>query len=259
MKVFILAGGLGTRLGEETGIRPKPMVEIGGQPILWHIMKIYSHYGFNDFVILCGYMHQVIKEYFMNYYMNHSDVTFDMQTNTTTIHRSVIEPWRVTLVNTGRDSMTGARIKKAREYAGNETFMLTYGDGVSYVDLPKILSFHKKSGKIATVTAVQPTGRFGALEIDESASIVCKFQEKPQGDGAWINGGFFVLEPKVFDYIPDGDTSVFEQEPLRNLARDGELAAYKHRGFWRPMDMLKDKQDLNRLWDSGSAPWKVWK
>lgn len=257
MKVLILAGGLGTRLGEETGIRPKPMVEIGNQPIIWHIMKIYSHYGFNDFIVLCGYKQEIIKEYFVNYYMNNSDITIDLETNNVTVHQNVSEPWKVTLINTGRDTLTGGRIKKARDYVGNEAFMLTYGDGVSDVNIGELIDVHKRSGKLATLTAYQPEGRFGALDI-QSGGMIHSFQEKPKEGGAWINAGFFVLQPEVFDYIPDGDNAIWEQDPLKNLARDGQLNAYKHNGFWHAMDMLKDKIDLNDMWKNEVAPWKVW-
>lgn len=257
MKVLILAGGLGTRLGEETGIRPKPMVEIGNQPILWHIMKIYSHYGFNDFVVLCGYKQEVIKDYFVNYYMNNSDITIDLGTDNVTVHQNVSEPWKVTLINTGRDTLTGGRIKKARDYVGNEAFMLTYGDGVSDVNIKELVDTHKRSGKLATLTAYQPEGRFGSLDI-QTGGTIHSFQEKPKEGGSWINAGFFVLQPEVFDYIPDGDDAVWEQDPLRNLAKDGQLSAYKHHGFWHAMDMLKDKIDLNNMWKNNTAPWKVW-
>ena len=257
MKVVILAGGFGTRLGEETNIKPKPMVGIGGYPILWHIMKIYSHYGFNDFVILTGYKQEVIKEYFLNYYANNSDVSINLQNNDIEIHRNRCEPWKVTLCYTGRNTMTGGRIKKAREYLNNEPFMLTYGDGVSNVNINDLIEFHKKSGVLCTLTAVQPEGRFGVLKV-ESDSRISNFQEKPKNEDAWINGGFFVCEPGVLDYIPDGDDVIWEQVPLRTLAQDGQLSAYKHRGFWRPMDMLKDKEELNKIWSSGNAPWKVW-
>lgn len=259
MKVAILAGGLGTRLGEETTLRPKPMVEIGGKPILWHIMKIYSHYGFNEFVVLCGYRHEFIKEYFMNYFMDNSDVTFDLTNNSVTVHEKRVEPWKVTLLDTGLKTMTGGRIKRAQELLGDDTFMLTYGDGVSDVNIAELVEFHKKSKRLATLTAVQPQGRFGVLDMDESDTIR-SFQEKPKtSSSAWINAGFFVLEPKIFDYITEGDQTVWERTPLISLARAGELKAYKHNGFWHPMDMLKDKIELNKMWVAGDAPWKVWK
>lgn len=257
MKVVILAGGLGTRLGEETSIKPKPMVEIGGRPIIWHIMKIYSHYGFNDFIVLCGYKGEVIKRYFANYYLNNSDITIDMRSNSVDVHYNEIEPWRVTLIDTGVETMTGGRIRRIKKFVENETFMLTYGDGVSDVNIAKLLEHHKKSGKIATLTAVRPTARFGVVNMAEDGSVV-NFKEKPSGDGVWINGGFFVLEPKVFDYIPEGDSVVWEREPLERLSAAGQLSAYAHSGFWRPMDMLKDKKDLNEMWDKGEAKWKVW-
>ena len=257
MKVLLLAGGLGTRLAEETTLRPKPMVEIGGLPILWHIMKIYEQYGFNDFVILLGYKGYVIKEYFANYYLHSSDVTIDLQNNNMTIHNNRSEKWRITLVDTGELAMTGARIRKAREYTDGKPFMLTYGDGLSDVDLGKLIESHNTSGKAITMTSVQPEGRFGALNINDSNEIV-SFSEKPKGDGNWINGGFFVCEQKVFDYLPSGDDLVFEQEPLKKLAEDYEMNAYKHTGFWKPMDALRDKQQLESLWKSGMAPWRKW-
>lgn len=257
MKVVILAGGLGTRLSEETDLRPKPMVEIGGKPILWHIMKIYSHYGYNDFVILSGYKSHVIKDYFVNYYNRYSDITVDMNTNSVEIHKTRNEPWRVTILYTGKDTMTGGRIKKAQSYIGDKPFLLTYGDGVSDVNITELVDFHKKSGKFATITAVQPSGRFGALSIDENNSINT-FSEKPNGDGSWINGGFLVCEPQVFDYIPEGDDVIFEHKPLEKLANDGQLNAFKHSGFWRPMDTLKDKIDLTKMWQSHNAPWAIW-
>ncbi len=264
MKVVILAGGLGTRLSEETASRPKPMVEIGERPILWHIMKTYSHYGFNDFVVCLGYKGYVIKEYFSNYFLHMSDVTFDMRDNSMEIHQAAAEPWKVTLVDTGAETQTGGRIRRVGEYVRDDTFMLTYGDGVSDVDIGKLLEFHRAHGKLATITAVQPLGRFGALEIDEdqgdgplSAPAVRAFQEKPMGDGAWVNGGFFVLEPGVLDRL-EGDDIPFESAPLESLAADGELRAYRHRGFWQPMDALRDVRTLEALWVSGEAPWAVW-
>lgn len=257
MKVMILAGGLGTRLSEETELKPKPMVEIGGYPVLWHIMKIYSHYGFNEFVILTGYKSHVIKDYFINYYNRYSDITVDMKNNTVEIHKTRHEPWNVKILYTGQDTMTGGRVKRAQEYLGKEPFMLTYGDGVSDVDINKLIKEHKSSGKAATMTAVKLTGRFGAVTIDDKDDIT-SFIEKPRGDGAWINGGFFVCEPEVFDYIKDGDKTIFERAPLENLAKDGKLHAFKHEGFWKPMDTLRDKNDLNDLWESGKAPWKQW-
>lgn len=257
MKVVILAGGLGTRLSEETDLRPKPMVEIGGKPILWHIMKIYSYYGYNDFIILSGYKSHIIKEYFINYYNRYSDITVDMENNTVEIHKTRTEPWKVTILYTGRDTMTGGRIKKAESYIGKETFMLTYGDGVADIDINKLLDFHKSSGKIATLTAVQPTGRFGAIDINEE-NVVNSFAEKPMGDGNWINGGFLVCEPQIFDYIPHGDDVIFERTPMENLAKDNQLNAFKHTGFWKPMDTLKDKLDLTKMWETHNAPWAIW-
>jgi glucose-1-phosphate cytidylyltransferase len=256
MKVVILAGGLGTRLSEETSVRPKPMVEIGGKPILWHIMKIYSYYGFNDFVICLGFKGYMIKEYFSNYFLHMSDVTFDMTTNEMEVHHKKAEPWRVTLVDTGSASMTGGRVKRVAPYINNETFMLTYGDGVADVDIPALVALHRSHVKSATVTSVQPSGRFGALNILDD-NRVDSFQEKPAGDGSWINGGFMVLEPQVLDRIK-GDATLLEKEPLEGLAHDGELMAFKHRGFWQPMDTLRDKILLEELWDSGQAPWKLW-
>lgn len=257
MKVVILAGGLGTRLSEETKLLPKPMVEIGGKPILWHIMKIYSHFGFNDFVILTGYKSHVIKDYFVHYYQQYSDITVDMTNNSVEIHRMQTEPWKVTILYTGQDTMTGGRIKKAQQYIGNEPFMLTYGDGVADIDINELIKSHKASGKLITMTAVQPSGRFGALVIRDD-NVITSFMEKPKGDESWINGGFFVCEPRVFDYIPQDDSVIFEKEPLENLAHDRELNAYKHYGFWKPMDTLREKNELTELWQSGNAPWALW-
>jgi len=257
MKVVILAGGLGTRLSEETELKPKPMVEIGGRPILWHIMKSYSHYGFNDFIILTGYKSHIIKDYFINYYTRYSDITIDMANNAVEIHQHRNEPWKVTMLYTGQDTMTGSRLKKAKDYIGDETFMLTYGDGVSDVNIAELVDFHKKSGKLATLTSIQPSGKFGALKIEQDGKI-SSFTEKPNGDGAWINGGFFVLEPKVFDYIEDGDSTIFEKKPLENLSKDCQLNAFKHKGFWKPMDTLRDKIELTDMWMNGNAPWAIW-
>lgn len=256
MKAVILAGGLGTRLSEETNLRPKPMVEIGGMPILWHIMKMYSTHGINDFVICCGYKGYIIKEYFANYFLHMSDVTFNMQDNSVEVHNKRAEPWKVTLVDTGADSMTGGRLKRVYEYVKDEaSFCFTYGDGVGDIDITQSIQFHKAHGKAATLTATYPPGRFGALDIAKGQ--VTSFKEKPKGDGAMINGGFFVLTPKVFDYLSN-DSTVWEQEPLNNLAADGQLMAYEHRGFWQPMDTLRDKNHLEELWQSGKAPWKMW-
>lgn len=257
MKVLILAGGFGSRLSEETTLKPKPMVEIGGKPILWHVMKIYSSYGFNDFIILCGYKGYVIKEYFINYYSHMSDMTIDMTTNTMTHLKSHAEPWKVTLVDTGLNTMTGGRIMRVRDYIGNEPFMLTYGDGVGDININELLEYHKKHGKAITLTAVQPEGRFGSLQIDEN-EIVKSFKEKLKGDGGWINAGFFVCEPKVLDYINDNDKTIFEHEPLEHLAKDNELYSFKHKGFWMPIDTLRDKIQLEEMIDSGTAPWEKW-
>jgi glucose-1-phosphate cytidylyltransferase len=257
MKVLLLAGGFGTRLSEETDIRPKPMIEIGGKPILWHIMKTYSHYGFNEFVILLGYKGYYIKEYFANYFLHQSNVTIDLANNKMEIHNNSSEPWKVTLLDTGLDSMTGGRIKKAQNFIGNEPFMLTYGDGVADINITELVKFHKSHGKLLTMTSAQPDGRFGALEIDEKNQVK-EFKEKPKGDGSWINAGYFVCEPKVFDYILDGDSTVFEQDPLKNLAKDGQIFTYKHHDFWMPMDTLRDKIKLNEMWQDKSSPWKVW-
>jgi len=257
MKVAILAGGFGTRISEESDIKPKPMIEIGGKPILWHIMKLYSHYGHNEFVILCGYKGYVIKEYFANYFLHQSDVTFDLKNNKMEIHNNTSEPWKVTLVDTGLETMTGGRVKRGQKYLQDGPFLLTYGDGLSDLDINKSIEFHKSHGKHMTLTSVQPEGRFGALDLD--GNLIKRFAEKPKGDGSWINGGFFVCEPKVFDYIKEGDSTIFERSPMEGLARDGQLVAYKHESFWQPMDTLRDKMGLEKLWNSGSAPWKVWK
>jgi len=256
MKVAILAGGLGTRISEETDVRPKPMVQIGGKPILWHIMKHYSFYGYNDFVILLGYKGYFIKEYFANYFLHQSDVTIDISNNRMEIHNNTSEPWNVTLVDTGLETMTGGRVKRAEKYLQGAPFMLTYGDGLSDVNLHELEKFHKKNGKLMTLTTVQPEGRFGALELDGSS--VRNFAEKPKGDGSWINGGFFVCEPEILNYIKEGDSTILERSPLENLARDGQLVAYKHENFWKPMDTLRDKMQLEQLWTDKKAPWKVW-
>ena len=255
MKAVILAGGYGTRISEETQARPKPMVEIGGKPLLWHIMKSYSFFGINDFIICCGYKGYMIKEYFANYCLHMSDVTFNMRTNEVVVHQNSAEPWRVTLVDTGENTMTGGRLKRVQAFIGGETFCFTYGDGLSDVNITDLIQFHKQQGLDATVTAIQPPGRFGALNLQQDRVI--DFTEKPHGDGTWINGGFFVLEPKVFAYI-DGDETSWELEPLEKLARGGKLAAFKHQGFWRPLDTLRDKNQLEDLWQRGQAPWKVW-
>ena len=257
MKAVILAGGLGTRLSEETNIKPKPMVEIGGRPVLWHIMKIYSAYGVNDFIICCGYKGYVIKEYFANYFLHMSDVTFDMRFNQMSVHCGYAEPWRVTLVDTGEATMTGGRLKRVREHLGNESFCFTYGDGVSNVNVKELIDFHKEQKSLATLTATKPPGRFGAISLAQEQTKITNFQEKPEGDGAWINGGYFVLEPEVIELIAD-DATVWEQEPLTKLAHLEQLSAYKHGGFWQPMDTLRDKNYLEKLWNSGNAPWKVW-
>ena len=256
MKAVILAGGLGTRLSEETSTRPKPMIEIGGMPILWHIMKIYSAHGINDFIICLGYKGYVIKEFFANYFLHMSDVTFDMRDNTSVVHSAKAEPWRVTLVDTGADTMIGGRIKRILPYLQEDPiFCLTYGDGVGDVDVRATIDLHEREGRLATVTATQPPGRFGALVVD--GTRVVGFQEKPVGDGGWVNGGFFVLSPKVGDYI-EGDSVVWEREPLERLASEGQLSVYHHNGFWQPMDTLRDKRQIEALWDSGNAPWKIW-
>lgn len=257
MKVLILAGGLGSRLSEETSLKPKPMVEIGGKPILWHIMKIYSNYGFNEFIILCGYKGYMIKEYFTNYYSHNSDLTIDMKTNEITHHANHAEPWKVTLVDTGIDTMTGGRIKKVKDYIGNEPFLLTYGDGVSDVNIDELIAFHKTHGKAITMTSVQPEGRYGSLVVDKEQKVL-SFMEKPKGDGAWINAGFFVCQPEVFDYIPDGEKIIFEREPLEGLAVANQLFTYKHEGFWKPMDTQRDKTMLEELIEKNKAPWIKW-
>lgn len=255
MKAIILAGGLGTRISEESHLKPKPMIEIGGKPILWHIMKIYSAAGIHDFVICLGYRGYVIKEYFANYFLHMSDVTFDMANNKMEVHQNNAEPWRVTLVETGEETMTGGRLKNAAAYVGEQDFCFTYGDGVSDLDIGKLLAFHKEKKTLATVTAVQPPGRFGALNLE--GDLITSFEEKPKGDGGWINGGFFVLSPRVIDYVK-GDDTFWELEPMQRLAREGNLAAYKHKGFWHAMDTLRDKNHLEDLWSSGRAPWKKW-
>jgi len=255
MKAVILAGGLGSRIAEESQSRPKPMVEIGGKPILWHIMKMYSHYGIQDFVICCGFKGYVIKEYFANYFLHMSDVTFDMQKNSMEVHHRNAEPWSVTVVDTGEATMTGGRLKRVASYIGNQTFCMTYGDGVGDVDISAVIATHKKAEKKATVTAVQPPGRFGALQVEGES--VTGFLEKPEGDGGWVNGGFFVLEPSVLGMIKE-DGITWEQEPLKGLCAKGELHAYKHRGFWQPMDTMRDRQYLEELWATGKAPWKNW-
>lgn len=255
MKAVILAGGLGTRISEETDVKPKPMVEIGGNPIIWHIMKMYSSYGINDFVICLGYKGYIIKEFFSNYFLHQSDVTFDLAENRVEVHNNSSEPWRVTVVDTGLDTMTGGRLKRVRKYLNEETFCFTYGDGVSNVNIEKLVDYHYKQGNKATLTAVEPPGRFGALQIDDKK--VTQFHEKPRGEGSWINGGFFVLEPDVFEYITD-DSTIWELEPLERLACEGQLGSFKHTGFWQPMDTLRDKNKLEELWATGKAPWKVW-
>lgn len=256
MKVVILAGGYGTRLAEETETRPKPMVEIGERPVLWHIMKLYSGFGFNDFVICLGYKGYMIKEYFANYFLHQTDVTVDLKTNGIEFHHSKAEPWRITLVDTGAETMTGGRVRRVRDYTNGAPFLLTYGDGLADVDINALWEFHKKHKRLATLTAVQPAGRFGILNIGQDGGI-SSFMEKPRGDGAWANGGFFVMEPGVFDYI-DGDSAILERDPLERLAKDGQLMAYRHGGFWQAMDTLRDKRHLEELWQKGGAPWKLW-
>ena len=255
MKLVILAGGQGTRISEETSVRPKPMVEIGGRPILWHIMKMYSNHGVNEFILCLGYKGYLIKEFFANYFLHTSDVTIDLASNSVEVHQRTAEPWKVTMVDTGQSTMTGGRLKRVAPYLGSEDFCFTYGDGVADVNLGDLIAFHRSSKKLATLTAVQPPGRFGALNL--KGDLIQGFQEKPQGDGNWVNGGFFVLSPRVLDYIGD-DTTTWEREPLQRLADDGQLSAYFHPGFWQPMDTLRDKTQLEELWASGQAPWKTW-
>ncbi len=255
MRAVILAGGLGTRISEETSIKPKPMVEIGGKPILWHILKIYSYYGINEFIICCGYKGYVIKEYFANYFLHNSDVTFALENNTMEIHQAKVEPWKITLIDTGLETMTGGRLLRVAKYL-DTTFCFTYGDGLSDIDIGKLLKFHKSHGKLVTMTSVKPPGRYGALEIKNNK--VTSFHEKPDGDGAWVNGGFFVVNPKALDYI-EGDLTSWESKPLERIAFDGELMAFCHKGFWQPMDTLRDKNNLEKIWDTKSAPWKKWK
>ena len=257
MKVVILAGGLGTRLSEETQVKPKPMAEIGEHPMLWHIMKIYGEQGFTEFVVCLGYKGYVVKEYFANYFLHNSDVTFDLQGQGMEVHQNTVEPWRVTLVDTGAGTQTGGRLRRVAPYVGGETFMMTYGDGVADIDLDALLRFHEEQGRLATVTAVRPPGRFGSLRLDAAGTCVRDFVEKPEGDGGWMNGGFFVLEPGVLEYI-GGDETLWERDPLERLAHDGQLAAYRHAGYWQPMDTLRDQRVLESLWESGAAPWKRW-
>ncbi|MDN5203119.1 glucose-1-phosphate cytidylyltransferase [Fulvivirgaceae bacterium BMA10] len=260
MKVVIFAGGYGTRISEESGIRPKPMVEIGGKPILWHIMKIYSAYGLNEFIICCGYKSYVIKEYFSNYFLHTSDVTLDLQNNSMEVHQNSSEPWKVTLVDTGEGTMTGGRLKRVKKYIGDDTFCLTYGDGLSNVNIKESIEFHRSESRLATLTAVHQPGRFGVFNLKKDQNVLTSFKEKPKGgtdETAWINGGFFVCEPKVIDFI-SGDSTVWEREPMEKLAHDGMLSAFRHDGFWHPMDTLRDKNVLEDMWKSGKAPWKVW-
>jgi glucose-1-phosphate cytidylyltransferase len=257
MKVVILAGGLGTRLSEETNLLPKPMVEIGGRPILWHIMKIYSYWGFNEFVILTGYKSHIIKEYFINYYNRYSDITVDMSKNSVEIHSHRTEPWKVTMLYTGENTQTGGRLIKAKDFLGSEKFLFTYGDGVADINIPELINFHEKRKKTVTVTAIQPAGRYGSLEMSSDGNIT-SFFEKPGGDGAWINGGFFVAEPEIFSYLENGNSTILEREPMEKLAIDGKLSAYKHTGFWKCMDTLNDKIELTDVWQKGKAPWALW-
>jgi glucose-1-phosphate cytidylyltransferase len=257
MKVVILAGGLGTRISEETDLRPKPLVEIGGRPVLWHIMKMYSYWGFNEFVVLTGYMSHVIKDYFINYYTRYSDITIDMASNAVEIHKHRSEPWKVTMLYTGQDVMTGGRLLRAQEFLGGERFMLTYGDGVSDINIPELIKSHEKAGRHVTLTSIQPVGKFGALTIEGDGSVR-SFIEKPQEGGTWINGGFFVMEPEVFNYLREGDRTILERNPLELLAQEGQLNAYKHTGFWKAMDTLNDKNVLTRMWTEGNALWALW-
>lgn len=257
MKAVILAGGLGTRLSEATNAIPKPMVEIGGKPILWHIMKTYSHYGINEFIICCGYKGYIIKEYFANYFRHNNDLTIDLENNNIEVLDHHSEPWKVTLIDTGLNTMTGGRIKRIQKYVGNEPFLLTYGDGVADLNILETIALHKKSGKLLTVTAYKPSGKFGALDIAPDGKVN-SFMEKPAGDGNWINAGYFICEPQVFDYLTEGDNTIFERVPVENIAKKGMMNAYKHRGFWKPMDTLRDNIELNEMWDKGEAPWKVW-
>lgn len=256
MKAVILAGGFGTRISEETALKPKPMIEVGGMPILWHIMKIYSAYDVNDFVICCGYKGYIIKEYFANYFLHMSDVTFDIKNNKMEVHKKLAEPWKITLIDTGLETMTGGRLKRVSNYVNDDTFCFTYGDGLCDIDISELIKFHRKNKKLATITAIQPPGKYGSLVIERDN--VVDFKEKPPGDGGWINGGFFVLEPEVLNYI-QGDSTVWERDPLERLSKDGQISAYKHNGFWHPVDTLRDKNHLEEMWNSGRAPWKKWK
>ena len=259
MKTLILAGGFGTRMSEETEKKPKPMIPIGGKPILWHIMKLYSNYGYNDFVILLGYKGYMIKEYFLNYFYHQSDITIDIANNKVEILNNQSEPWKVTLLDTGINTMTGGRVLRAKDIIGNKTFMLTYGDGVGNVDIDKLMKFHKNNNGLITMTTVQPEGRFGGVGFADDNEKVDSFMEKPRGEGGWINAGFFICEPKVLDYIDEGDSTVFERSPLENIAKEGNLFAYKHYGFWKPMDTLRDNKQLNDMWNNNKALWKIWK
>lgn len=258
MKAVILAGGVGSRLSEVTSSIPKPMVEIGGKPILWHIMKTYSHYGINEFIICCGYKQYLIKEYFANYFRHNCDMTVDLSDNSVRVHNNRSEKWKVTMVDTGLHTMTGGRIRRIQKYVADEPFLLTYGDGVGDIDIRRSIREHEKSGSILSLTAYKPGGKFGALEIDPDTLRVKSFTEKPDGDRNWINAGYFVCEPSLFDYIPEGDSTIFERKPLENIAREGKMHAYLHKGFWKPMDTLRDNFELNEMWDNGEAPWKVW-